>query len=408
MKKSLIIIAAALLMQLPSFGHAWTVHRSWCGGFFHKKFQAFAQTSALGLTTYQTGYDALGRWVGKNPIATWYTLCNKSDKGCSRPRVASCLNSGYITDYIYSGPYLILSTSHYYYAYAKAEYYTSGTYLTQWSFGRGYAGYNDTVAVDSVSFSKLNEKGPSVSEITADSLDVSDAGIIAINKLNGSLSIDSTSDFYSKFQLLVFKERDDVSDADAERTDSLAELGIFENIIDSSEIIVTKGKVIKTGIFSHLTAEDISALSDSTATGVSLNNISLTAQLNVSLAPHEHLSLVALVDGGLDISSAVIDQSMALQMHLPINSNAGDGLRLYPNPANHTLSVQVYSASDDAAISIKAFDVLGREIGTVYSGTLHKGANTISDIDVSGLPRGIHVLQVKNGNKTSNHKIVLE
>jgi hypothetical protein len=410
MKKILTILAIGLLMQLQSFGHAWTVHRTWCGGFFHKKFQAYAQTSAWATTKYQSGYDLNGRWVGTQPIVHWYTLCDHNDKGCSRPRVADCNNSGYMTDYLYSGPYLLMSPGHYYNAHARAAYLTSGTTLTQTTSGRGHAGAEvGDYVVDSTIFSQLDTTGFSNTDITSDSMGVSDAGQITIQNLNGNISIGTATDYCSKFKVVIIKERDDISDTEAGSIDSLMKLGIFENAVDSGAIYVSNGKIVKSGIFEDLSSTQCSELRTPDSFGVNLHSVSLSKTLSMTpLSAHEHLSFVSIVDGGFDISSAVISriEPPVDPMNLTIAVNNEQDM-LYPNPVSKYLNYKVYSESE-APISIKAFDLLGREIRQIYSGTLQKGFNTIENIDVSNLPKNVLMLQINIGGKISNRKLLIK
>jgi len=412
MKKILTILAIGMFIQFQSFGHAWTVHRNWCGGFFHQKFQAFAETSAYGLTTYQSGYDETGRYVGTNPILHWYTICDHSDKGCSRPRVADCNNSGYMTDYLYSGPYIITFGGHYYNAHARESYQTSGPHETETTFGRGHAGVvvGDYV-VDSAIFSKLDTTGFSNTDITSDSMGVSDAGQITIQNLNGNITIGNATDYCSKYEVVIIKERDDISDAEAERIDSLMNLGIFENAVDSGEIYVSKGSIVKSGLFAHLSGTQYSEIRTADSFGVNLHNVSLSKTLSMApLSTHEHLSFVTIVDGGFDISSAVISQiepPVETMMDRTIAVNNKQDI-LYPNPVSKYLNYKVYSESDKAPISIKAFDLLGREIGQIYSGTLQKGYNTIENINVYNLPKNVLMLQINIDGKISNRKLFIK
>lgn len=65
--------------------------------------------------------------------------------------------------------------------------------------------------------------------------------------------------------------------------------------------------------------------------------------------------------------------------------------RLYPNPANEQITIELKDASTSYDISI--FDVLGKK---VYASEIQKSEN----IDVSSLAQGTYMLKINSENKT--------
>lgn len=410
MKKILTIVTLAVLMQLQSFGHASTITRNWCGGIFHRKFVANARVSVLSYTTYQTGYDCIGRWVGKSPRAGWGTVCNNESKGCSRPQVAECWNSGTTADYIYSGCYLLFSGSHSYWGHAKASHLVSGVTLTQNSTGRGSAGWTDTFTVDSTLAAGLQADGWSQTNVTGN-LSVDEFNNLVVTGLTGSVSIQQSKDYVSKIKVLVIKENEYISAAEAERLALLAQDGVYENIVYSSEIVVSKSSILKTGFFNGLPVSQLSQIDGMQEYGLNLNNVSVTIPLPGTLGLGEHYSVVTIVDGGFDISSAVIPN----QQEPPAQKNSNmlvnhdeKSVTFYPNPTTNSINCHVYSMSGNENITIKAFDILGKELGQIYSGILQKGTSVIAHIDVSRLPAGNILLEVKVGSAVRHKRITIK
>lgn len=406
MKKLLTIIGTAVLMQFQSFGHAWTVTRSWCGGFFNRKFEAHAEVSSYNYITYATGFNCLGQWVGYQAYYNPWTVCSNEDKGCTRPRVADCNNSGNSYDYTYTNCALTnVAPAWGYWGHARASYQIGSITITQDRSGRGYAGWQDAAWVNPDIAASLVTDGLSHGDITGE-VSVTDDHLLRVENLTGTVTIASGQDLYSKVRILVVKENESITDDEAMHRDELAKQGVFENVVYSSEIIVTKGSMTADGIFSGLPAGKLTDISNDESTGYSLNNISLSHTIDASLEPGEHLTVITIVDGGVDISSAIVPGADGR----PAAAQPVAGAiptEIYPNPAVNTVNCKLFAASDNETITVKAFDITGKEIGTIYSGTSVKGYNVIENIDVSGLPQGVQVLETNVGGITERKKITI-
>jgi hypothetical protein len=77
----------------------------------------------------------------------------------------------------------------------------------------------------------------------------------------------------------------------------------------------------------------------------------------------------------------------------------------YPNPFNPTTQIS-FSLDHQSMVSLKLFDVLGREIKTLTSGVYQNGLHTIT-LDASTLPSGIYIYRLQTGNFTSARKLTL-
>jgi photosystem II stability/assembly factor-like uncharacterized protein len=77
----------------------------------------------------------------------------------------------------------------------------------------------------------------------------------------------------------------------------------------------------------------------------------------------------------------------------------------YPNPFNPTTHVG-FRISAFGFVSLKVYDLLGREVATLINGTFPAGEHAVS-FDASGLPSGVYYYQLRYGNSIMTRKMVL-
>ena len=77
----------------------------------------------------------------------------------------------------------------------------------------------------------------------------------------------------------------------------------------------------------------------------------------------------------------------------------------YPNPFNPTTIIK-YKIPESGLITIKVYDVLGREIATLVNEEKPVGSYEIK-FDASGLPSGVYFYQLKAGNFIKTNKMIL-
>jgi hypothetical protein len=81
------------------------------------------------------------------------------------------------------------------------------------------------------------------------------------------------------------------------------------------------------------------------------------------------------------------------------------GLHIFPNPANSNATVS-FKLDKDAQVSVRIFDISGRNISTQHLGMRHAGDN-LANIQCNKLSTGIYFIQVNAGGKTQNGKLVV-
>lgn len=77
----------------------------------------------------------------------------------------------------------------------------------------------------------------------------------------------------------------------------------------------------------------------------------------------------------------------------------------YPNPFNPTTTIK-YSIAEKSNVTLKVFDILGREITTLVNSELSAGNYNIQ-FDASSLASGVYIYSIKAGNFSSSKKMLL-
>jgi hypothetical protein len=77
----------------------------------------------------------------------------------------------------------------------------------------------------------------------------------------------------------------------------------------------------------------------------------------------------------------------------------------YPNPFNPSTSI-TFTIPEASFVSLRVFDVLGREVGTLVSEELRPGVHT-RQWDASGNPAGVYYYTLRAGDFTATRKLVL-
>ncbi|MBP7272364.1 MAG: M36 family metallopeptidase [Saprospiraceae bacterium] len=84
---------------------------------------------------------------------------------------------------------------------------------------------------------------------------------------------------------------------------------------------------------------------------------------------------------------------------------AADDISVYPNPAQHSLTVS-YKSSNSTDATLKIIDPLGRVVQhTTHSVVVHN--NNLS-VDITNLPAGTYLLQIEQDNRTKSTRFIKE
>ncbi len=78
----------------------------------------------------------------------------------------------------------------------------------------------------------------------------------------------------------------------------------------------------------------------------------------------------------------------------------------YPNPFNPSTQIR-FSVDRTAHTTLTVFDVLGREVATLFTGTAEAGMTYTLNFDASQMTNGTYFCRLVNGNQTSLRKMLL-
>ena len=77
----------------------------------------------------------------------------------------------------------------------------------------------------------------------------------------------------------------------------------------------------------------------------------------------------------------------------------------YPNPFNPSTTIE-YSLPKSGFVSLKVFNVLGKEVATLVDGQVEAGKHKV-EFDASALNSGVYFYQIESGNYTETKKMIL-
>lgn len=77
----------------------------------------------------------------------------------------------------------------------------------------------------------------------------------------------------------------------------------------------------------------------------------------------------------------------------------------YPNPFNASTVIR-FALPEPSAVTLRLFDVLGREVGTVVDKKLQPGEYKIH-LEAKDLPSGVYIYQLQAGSFVQHRKMVL-
>jgi hypothetical protein len=78
----------------------------------------------------------------------------------------------------------------------------------------------------------------------------------------------------------------------------------------------------------------------------------------------------------------------------------------YPNPFNPMTTIE-FTLAEDSKVSLKVFDMLGREVATLMIGELKAGVLHQQTFDVSKLSSGMYIYRLQTGNKSLAKKLMV-
>jgi hypothetical protein len=99
------------------------------------------------------------------------------------------------------------------------------------------------------------------------------------------------------------------------------------------------------------------------------------------------------------------DASLVVEAIRNINHRNFELSQNYPNPFNSS-TIICFSITTESVVEFKIYDVLGREIRTIINKKMPAGKHQVT-LELSNLNSGIYFYQIKVGELTQSHKLIL-
>ncbi len=296
---------------------------------------------------------------------------------------------------------------------------------------RGYKFDGWSGTIDSYEQS-IDVSGTRTVILTAEfSIDSSSAGDIVINEIN----YNSADDFDSGDWVELYN-----------RSDKTIDVGdwYFSDEVDIHKFVIPAGTTLAPDNYLVLVQND-SAFTDRfpqatnyigemdfglSGAGEYVMLVNNSGEIVDSLTYDDHLPWPDQADGqgaSLELSDPVMDNSVAeswqasLTHGTPgtVNSvytdvaesvesftpNEFDLSQNYPNPFNPVTRIN-YSIPRNSSVSLKVYDILGREVLTLFTGSLQKGNYSV-EFDASELTSGVYFYRIQSGEFLCTRKMLL-
>lgn len=387
-----------------SFAHNWGKAYDWCPPI-RRRFVANAAVSTF--EYWLTGYHyGSGQYFAYN--YPYYYQHLDTDKGCTRPREAYKEISRYYSSSVLGGPGWFIANAGWRLDFTHAPDFDGYQWAHYTNDARLQPRSPMGIMVDTAKLAVLDKSGFSYANISADIHYYTLTSQLNVCHFAGDISIFPNSNYYSTLKILVLKEKLDLTQEESDRIDSLSSLLIFENVVLSGGLTLTKdGLDVEGFLTEYISSGDVSLITD-TAYGLSLNDLSMSINNSISLADDEILTIVTYSDGGFNFDLARPDWAIENDINFAglKNFEVTDGTEIYPNPAGTKVSININSLRQAELAKITICDITGKIVRTIFEGEISSNL-ILNDIDVAELINGVYFVKIIRGNESSVHKLVI-
>lgn len=146
------------------------------------------------------------------------------------------------------------------------------------------------------------------------------------------------------------------------------------------------------------------------STGVYRKGLTDTVQFELPAGLPQQTYQLVVSANGLASKAVSFIPSAAFAQTTSVEDNVGavqyTKLKIYPNPVHGEANIQ-FSIAKSAQVSIKLYDVNGKDMKTIISSTLTAGDHSLQ-FNTNGLPAGVYYLKLVTPDKTENIKLVVQ
>jgi len=183
-----------------------------------------------------------------------------------------------------------------------------------------------------------------------------------------------------------------------------------DNTFNENEFINYKVKLIDVNTNTILTVFD-----DITFNHENLQPYaSLQYNVNTNGIGNKTVKLVLDIEdnfNGVYSVTSIIDDAELLQKSNRVNIGLGDNINItsydisqnYPNPFNPSTTIR-YQIPQDGMVTLKVYDILGREVKTLVNEVKTKGRYEVN-FDASNLASGLYIYEIKSGSYKASKKM---
>lgn len=387
-----ILLAALIMLSIQNvWADGSTRERRTCLG--GDRYQAWAQISKKlpysqsngSFYVYmQVGTDPFGRpvfqWVKQStPPTNWSVVATDRNIGCTRPKHAYCT-------YNYQAPTYYPGNPNPNYVSASAT--SDVTYDWQGQHLRYISNHSSLKAGVSseTNVSECNDQ-PGLSEGTIDAnvaMNEDYNGLI-IENLTGNLKIETGSNFYATYHIIVVKENQNMTDVELAEVDEKAHNLQFDDVVSEGAITLNKSGATATGILENV---QLNTYGDERNTVLSFGNFNKAVNLDRSaLREGEEFTLYTYVDGGYDWAQTGTPAARKMMM-------LENEFEVYPNPACSSVNISLPSELAGHNIIISILDITGRTVQQIFNGVTQ--TSKMENIPVGNLSSGMYFISVSS------------
>jgi glucuronoarabinoxylan endo-1,4-beta-xylanase len=125
-----------------------------------------------------------------------------------------------------------------------------------------------------------------------------------------------------------------------------------------------------------------------------MDEIAVTGSTFSYTLPRE--SIITFVSNGLSVSNE--DEGSVLPDQIRLDQN-------YPNPFNPSTTIG-FELPASGEVTLKVFDILGREVATLLNGTINSGYHEVN-FDATGLSSGVYLYELTTADQSITQKMLL-
>jgi len=409
MKKYSKIISVTLLMFFftSSFAHSSGITSDLCLPWA-LKYRAFAEVNFMdGYKTecvqLQDGWQTV--WDGSQyvTIPKYVTICNlvpnwqrkahDVQRKCSRPVTADAI---WYKDF---GGATGWKVGHAGWQISFSGSYSTVQYSNHWQIK---AGLFESMYINKDKFESMDKVGFTSTDVNAKiSLE---NNILQINELSGEIAIQNNSNFYSTYQIVVFKEKTNLTQKESEVQEIANEKLNFENIVAQGGITIRNGSMVLDGFLKEKFATENYISTKDNTYGLDISNLNLSIPINLTqpLGADENLVFSVYADGGLDFTSVLADPNQNQKMEIQKFEESLGTITCYPNPSTDFLNIEFNNKS--LTYNVKLYNTNGQLIETPFSDN-SKGLT----LSLENLPNGMYYVQIaKSDDSIETKKIIVK